>query len=600
MSNIQVLSLELANMISAGEVVERPASVIKELVENSIDAGATTIRVSLIESGLKKIEVSDNGTGLSKEDIPIAIKAHATSKIKSVSDLFNISSLGFRGEALPSIASVSILTIKSSVDGLSGNMCKFKAGIVVEENVIPLPKGTEISVENLFFNTPARFNHLSNLSLELYHITNYLNKQALANPGIQFTLLNNDRVIFQTDGKNDYLSVIKEIYGVSIAKAMIEFKGENNYYKIKGFASTNEVFRSNKNAINVIVNGRVIKNQGIIYAVTDAYKTILPINKYPIVVIYITTDAGLIDVNVHPSKLEIRFTGEEDLKRLITDTIKNFLFKKELINEPIKDETAFKEDETKEDEELPTELLWEMFDDAKEPLNDQSFVEEAKTSLEDEEQTDQEMEINPNIEQLSINEPLNFFTNLSYLGHYNKTYLLMESHDNLYIIDQHAAMERVMYEKISNELFNPCKQKYELLIPIKFDLTNAECECLILKKEEFSNLGIDFDLFGNTSILVRAIPLWIKPGLEKEFVSDIIEHILNYRNSVVKTMLDGLAKKLSCKKSIKANMAITQEEISTLLQSLDKCKMPYTCPHGRPTIIKFSKYDIEKLFKRVI
>ena len=319
------LTEELSNLISAGEVVERPVSIVKELVENSLDAKATTIKIELIDGGLEKIIVSDNGIGMTKDEIPLSLKRHATSKIKNPDDLFNISTLGFRGEALPSIASVSKMTIISSTNELDGIKMIFLGGKLINSQEISMIRGTKIEVEDLFYNTPARSKHLSSNNLELSHITSFVNRLAIAHSDIAISLFNNGKCLLQTDGKNNIELIISETYGTEVAHNLIAFENKNNLYHIKGLTSNTSINRSNRNSINIFVNGRVIKNQSIIYAIIDAYKTILPVGKYPITILEIECQPNLIDVNVHPSKLEIRFTDEYDLKNLITKTFLDFL-----------------------------------------------------------------------------------------------------------------------------------------------------------------------------------------------------------------------------------------------------------------------------------
>lgn len=590
---------ELANLISAGEVVERPLSVVKELVENSIDADGNNIKIDLVESGLKKITVSDNGYGMSKEEIPLALKRHATSKIATSTDLFHISSLGFRGEALPSIASVSNFRITSCTNGLDGYSYYYKAGKLIEQGPTPSVKGTKIEVENLFFNTPARFNHLSGSYQELAQITNFLNRLVIAHPHIAFTLINNGKTILQTDGKSNIEVIISETYGKEVARNIRYFENENNFYKISGYTTTNSVYRSNRNAINLIVNGRVIRNQSLIYAITDAYKTILPVGKYPVTILEITTDPGLVDVNVHPSKLEIRFTDEYNLKVLITNTIKDTLLRRELIVEPIstptraKIETPITAPEIEKVEEVSTQSLWEMFDEEP-PI----VKEEIKLPTYTPPRVKEEVEYSE--VTFSLKEENSFFKNLSYCGQYLKTYLLMENEENLYLIDQHAAMERCMYEKITKKLSEPNSEKYELLVPINIDFSISEIPLITKKLLDLKAMGIDAEPFGGTTITFRAIPLWIPKGLEVEFLRDIVNHLVNDQMTSKSRMYDSLAKTLSCKKSIKGNTFITDLEVTELMKNLDNCQMPYTCPHGRPTIIKFTKYEIEKMFKRVM
>lgn len=591
------LSEDLKNKISAGEVVERPFSVVKELVENSLDAGATKIKVELIEGGIKKIIVTDNGFGMTKDEIPMALKRHATSKIKATSDLFYITSLGFRGEALPSIASVSHFTITSSTNELDGYRFEYSDGNLKSCEPSPMTIGTKVEVEDLFYNTPARLKHLGSYTLELSHITAYLNKVALAFVNVAFTLMNNGKILIQTLGNGNLDEIVLTTYGQEVAKNMLNFEGQNDLYHIKGKTTNNLINRSNRHNMNIMVNGRIIKNLSLQYAITDAYKTILPSGRYPVTILEIECDPSLVDVNVHPSKLEIRFTDENNLKTLISRTIYACLVKRDEIEvKPSQQpETLLRAFEEEKDQELSTESLWEMFDDAvDERKNNQNIMssEEHPTIILEEKEEQ--------IYQPTLIKNKHFFQNLTYIGQYNKTYLLMENEDNLYLIDQHAAMERFMYEKISREFSHPSLKSYELLIPIKLDYNLSSMILIKEKIPQLQALGIEIEEFGPTTIIVRALPLWIPDDLVVEYLRDIIDHFINNRKVNQQVMYDSLAKTLSCKKSIKANMGITELEVAALMKKLDECEFPYTCPHGRPTIIKFTKYEIEKLFKRVM
>ena len=610
---INELSKEIANLISAGEVVERPASVVKELVENAIDANASIIKIELINSGIKKITVLDNGFGMTKDQIPVAIKPHATSKIKTSKDLFNIATLGFRGEALPSIQSVSKMRIASCTDGINGYFYQYKSNDLVDEGLTSMPIGTKVEVENLFFNTPARLKHLSTESVELSHITTLINRIALANPTIQFSLINNNKIVYSTDGSGDIISLMGQTYGLDIAKNLIKFENKNDLYHIKGYTTTNNVYRSNKNYINIIINNRIIRNLNILFAVTDAYKSIIPVGKYPITILEIKCDPSLIDVNVHPTKLEIRFTDELILRELITSTIGKALYHTELIYEakekdikqeiPVIDENPFvtviKEAEPQIIKQESIETLWDMFDEENSnPEIDDDYEDDEEDDDEDNYDFEEELETKVEVQKVNFTESI--FDTLTYIGQYHKTYLLFDGGNDLYLIDQHAAMERCMYEKIKKSFESESNKSYELLIPIKLEFSVSEIPLINEKENELNKLGIKFEPFGGTTIIVREIPLWIPKNLEIEFINDIINHLINNQNVSKAVMYESLAKKLSCKKSIKANTFILESEVNELINNLKQCQMPYTCPHGRPTLVKISTYEIEKMFKRVI
>ena len=606
---INELPESITNLIAAGEVVERPMNVVKELVENSIDANSTQIKIDLTDCGLVGISVLDNGEGINQSQLELAVKRHATSKILTEDDLFKIASLGFRGEALASICSVSEFRITSN-DGMTNYYIQYKAGKKISEGISNLPRGTQVEVKNLFYNTPARYKHLGNEFQELSAITDYIYKVAISNPNISLQLTNNSKLLFKSSGNGDLLEVISEAFGVKTATKMIEFKNKNNFYEIHGFTTNNEIFKSNRNSLVIIVNGRVIRNLNILYAITDAYQTILPVGKYPVTILNINCDFDLIDVNVHPSKLEIRFTDESTLRQLITTTIKNVLKESELLKFQ-KEETVIREDETYNYPSFRVSNALNKDD----RIEDSEKIKNNDETLEDWElqfaeanikfiEPIQKEDIKTEQEQINLDfnektKERTFFQNLRYIGQYHQTYLLLEDDSSLYLIDQHAAMERCMYEKISKifkEKDNTC---YDLLVPITLEYTKSEIASVLKEKETINEMGISIDEFGDNTIIVRSIPTWIPNDLQVEFLSDIFNHLTNKYIVNKAIMYESLAKSLSCKKSIKAYMQISKDEVLELLKNLDLCEMPYTCPHGRPTLIKYTNYDIEKLFKRV-
>lgn len=617
--SIQKLPEELINLISAGEVVERPMSVVKELVENAIDAGSSNIEIELTDGGIKKIKVIDNGIGMKKEEIPIALSPHATSKIKCAEDLFNIGTLGFRGEALPSIVSVSDFNIQSRVeDNTYGFFYHYEYGKLTHSGTVPMPVGTIIEVENIFKNTPARFKHLSSVYTENAYITDYLYKCALSHPDISFKLSNNGKVLYDTNGAVDLLEIISRTYSSDIAKSMISFINKNNLYTISGYTSNNQVFRSNKSSITVLVNNRVIKNQSLIYAITDAYKSIIPIGKYPITILKINCSPLVIDVNVHPAKSEIRFTDEYLLKNLITKTLTDCLLNTNLIYQNVtssintQKSTVYETDlfnqvEEKKEETLKEEssfdLDWDDFEEVeiKNVGNSSTQTLENDFFEDDEQEEIEEVKETPKQETF-INESRFIFSNMKYIGQFIKTYLLFEKDDELFLIDQHAAAERINYEKISKAFKNLDDNKIttELLVPIVLNFSSVEVVKINKYKSELEKIGLELEEFGGNTFKISVIPGWIIPGTEVESVQELISKIINQEKVNKLVLYDELAKSMSCKKSLKANMNILNEEVTTLLNGLDKCEMPFTCPHGRPTLIKFTKYELEKLFKRVI
>ena len=647
MGKIRQLDEHVANLIAAGEVIERASSVVKELVENSIDAGALNINISLTGSGLKEIIVSDDGCGMDKSDVRMAFLPHATSKVFNPDDLFNISTLGFRGEALPSIISVSNFKIKTSVDGVSGIMIALKAGEITSEAITPHPKGTEVIVKNLFFNTPARLQNLKSESVELSYITEYVSKIALANPHIAFKLMNNNKLVLQTYGNSSMLEVINCVYGLEVAKEMISVAGSNGLFKVSGYISKNTISRSTKNQINIVVNGRVVRNNTVVNAVVEAYKTLLTVGRYPICVLDIIVDPSLVDVNVHPAKLEIRFSDEDRLISLITETLERGLSRTSMIV----DMDSF-EEETEEDDENIEEDIQEYeeetneefeYDDEYQISDEEELFAEKNPVLNEEVEEEKYESYNPfvNDEQIEeynqqgfsftqedevfVNKLANPFVKeevkeelpkeiveekipenlpklpkLFYIGQLFGTYLIAQNEESLFIIDQHAANERINYEKVLRDLKKEHAISYETLIPVRLNFSPSEAIIVEEKMDEINRLGIVLEDFGGGTYTIRQIPSWIKPNQEKDFVEEIITNIINGKKTERYQFLDNIAKSIACKKSVRGNEYLSAMQVEFLLENLENCENPYTCPHGRPIIIKYSKYEIEKWFKRVL
>lgn len=628
MGIIRRLDQHVTNLIAAGEVIEKVSSVVKELVENSIDAGANNISISLTEGGLKEIVVSDNGKGMDPVDAKLAIEPHATSKIKEANDLFNIRTLGFRGEALASIVSVSQFKMKTCTLGSKGTMLVLKDGVLVSEAVISHPIGTEISVKNLFYNTPPRLQSLKGESSELSSVIDYVSRIALSSPKIAFKLSNNGKIIFQTYGSDNELEAIASIYGTDIAKDMIPIHNSEGNFRIYGYISKISSTRSNKNYINIIVNGRVIKNPPLVNAICDGYKTLLTIGRYPIAVIDILVDPSLIDVNAHPSKLEVRFADEDRLKEIIINTIQIALSRTDLTVSLDSKANPTVTYEPEEDESSVVETVNDYVsnsDNAEKVLSDfefDDFDEKVATEIKYNEiiennNKSEDIFIRNNNEvkketfsqqqytftsddiDIDLEKSKNKLPKLFYIGQLFGTYLLCQNEGEFFVIDQHAANERINYEKILKELKKENNLNYELLIPIKLNFTASESILIEEKMETINKLGIELEDFGGGTYTVRKVPIWLIKGKEKEFVEEIIIHIINDRKQEKYQFLDSIAKSLACKKSVKANDYLSKIEIDYLLEDLEKCEKPFTCPHGRPVIIKFSKYEIEKWFKRV-
>ncbi|MFL0505285.1 DNA mismatch repair endonuclease MutL [Ureibacillus sp. 179-F W5.1 NHS] len=626
MGKIQIMDEWLSNKIAAGEVVERPSSVVKELVENAIDAGSTSIEVFLEEAGLTSIQVTDNGSGMDEEDALKSFSRHATSKISKEQDLFRIRTLGFRGEALASIASVSKVTLKTSDGEHNGLEIQLEGGHVVSKKPTAFRRGTDITIAQLFYNTPARLKYLKTIQTELGHSIDFMNRLALAYPEIAFKLVHNGGTLLQTNGRGNVQQVIAAIYGVQNAKKMIPFSAESKDYKVHGFASLPEVTRANKNYMSIFVNGRWVKHYLVQKTIVDAYHTYLPIERYPLVVLYIEGDPYLTDVNVHPAKLQIRLSKEQELLPLIQEAINKAI--RSAIHVPVAEK---KEKPVR----IPTEQmnLWKpapspTFDEAKinaivDKLNgEQSIVKESTQPLQNEEESEEDLfvekpteieeqwEVPPiqQEEQLSappsneeVVEKKEPFPELEIVGQIHGTYIVAQMEDGFYLIDQHAAQERIKYEYFREKVgeVNP-NERQSLLLPLTFHYSADEAIILKENLQALQEVGVFLEDFGQSSFVVREHPTWFPKGFEQEIIEELIEQVLKTRKADVKKLREDAAIMMSCKKSIKANYYLTKEQMVVLLNDLRKADNPFTCPHGRPVMIHFSTYEVEKMFKRVM
>lgn len=586
MSKIQVMNEDLANKIAAGEVVERCLNVVKELVENSIDAKSSKIRVALKDSGILEITVADDGVGMDEDDATLAFSRHATSKLKSLNDLFHIASLGFRGEALPSIASVSKVELRTSTNDI-GTYLYLEGGQLVKKERYPLEKGTTITVKNLFYNTPVRLKYLKSLSTELSLIIDYMNKMALSYPNIKFILENNDKELLNTTGDGNLLKVIYAVYGIDVAKKMIEINGENDDYVISGYVSYPEAAKTSRNVMTTLVNGRVIKNQALNRAILDTYHTYIPKDKYPVIVINVAVDPILVDINIHPQKMDIKFSKLDELLSLVTSLIEKKL--KEILLIP---HASVRNIETiyEVEDALPLEKPKSIFDDDND-IKIEKEVEEVSFDF----QADSEVITNDEVpkEEYRIKK-------MHPLGIIHKTFIVAENEEGMYLIDQHAIAERINYEKFMKELSKENKDTTDLLVPIKLEYPKDE----FLKIKEYldvlKSIGVYLEEFGDHTFLVRRHPTFIYKGREKDSIEKIISILLEKGTFSKEKFIEKTATTLACRLSIKANDYISLEEADYLLETIRTCENPFTCPHGRPTIIAYSNYELEKMFKRVM
>nr|WP_232242914.1 DNA mismatch repair endonuclease MutL [Paenibacillus sp. GSMTC-2017] len=679
---------QLANQIAAGEVVERPSSVVKELVENAVDAGSTTIDVTIEEGGLTLIRVVDNGGGIEASDIMTAFQRHATSKISASSDLFRIASLGFRGEALPSIAAVSRLQCVSadSNSGLARRLF-IEGGSITADEPYNAPQGTDMSVRDLFYNTPARLKYMKSIQTELGHISDFINRLALAHPGIAFTLKHNGNTLLRTLGTGDRLQVIAAIYGTSTAKVMLPVSASDSDYELMGYISKPELTRANRNGITVVVNGRYIRSHAVNQSLLQAFHTLLPINRYPLAVLEIGMHPSLLDVNVHPSKMEVRFSKEAELRTLIERAVKEVLSTQRHIPGPssggrqerskplyVQDAISFhvadreqgvhEQESTTGSDQKPanastsygsaencstnhaqsdqgtpsntqygTSTSNGIFNDRRSSNPTSSYGSQtnfreyvpkeateklyapptggnllSRSSNQNEDWAVRESnKVNDNVpaqvETFNNNSAtaVPVFPELHWIGQHHGTYIVAQAEDGLYLIDQHAAHERINYEYYLHKFGNPVAASQQLLVPLTLEFTPGDAAQLRELTDLFGEAGVEIEPFGPQTFLVRSYPQWMPEGEQQSLLEEMAELLISERKSINITKLrEKAAIMCACKASIKANDRLSREEGDSLLVRLSQCEQPYTCPHGRPIIVHLSTYQLEKMFKRVM
>lgn len=788
MGHIRVLDEHIANQIAAGEVVERPASVVKELVENAIDARATRIDVHIGEGGLESIRVQDNGTGIAADDCETAFYRHATSKLADDRDLFQITSLGFRGEALPSIAAVSkVDLLTSATDDGAGRRLVIEGGTLKSNEDEAAPRGTDFRVNSLFYNTPARLKYMKTVQTELGHISDIMYRMSLAHPEIAFTLRHNNNLLLQTPGNGDMLQVIAAVYGTSAAKMVLPLNNDNLDYSINGYIGRPEIARANRNAMSVIVNGRYIKSYVVNQAILRAYHTLLPINRYPLTVLRLEMHPSLVDVNVHPAKMEVRFSKEPELMMFVEESVRQALRREILIphvtkqtvkrgnsESVIQEQFSFPRPSVSNDayagndlftapasspassdntidantprQQRAQEDIGELDAPYIPPLGDHDLPPEPgqsnpqwngqvegeqaaatrHSSLNDsrpsatasgnsqgasptireqlphpqyvkpEKQTKVDASVaapsrdvnsnspNPNETPIPSADTLPVpksdltassaqadhsatgydhfsaastaeqpsgirererayqpdykrssgsgssarspqrsgnanrgipaemiygtaeepqqpeFPEMTLIGQHHGTYLIAQNEEGLFLIDQHAAHERVNYEFYYNKFGQPEEASQELLLPITLEFTRAEADKLKDRLHWFERVGVYLEHFGGQTFRVCAYPYWFPKGEEQRVIQEMTEWVLSERKIDLSKLREQASTLCSCKASIKANQRLTEAEAQALLNRLAACQQPYTCPHGRPIVVSFSSYDLEKLFKRVM
>lgn len=630
MGKIIQLSDDLSNKIAAGEVVERPASVVKELTENSIDANSTIIEIEVEEAGLKTIRIIDNGDGIENDDVLKAFSRHATSKIKNENDLFRIRTLGFRGEALPSIASVSMLELKSSTGEGAGMHVVLEGGKLISSSASDARKGTEITVSDLFFNTPARLKYVKTVHTELGNITDVVNRLALSHPEISFRLSHNGNSLLRTNGNGDVRAVLAAIYGFNIAKKMIPITAESLDFKLKGYISYPESTRASRNYMSLMINGRYIKNFLLSKAIIDGYHTLLPIGRYPIVLLDIEMDPLLVDVNVHPAKLEVRLSKEQELMELITNTIVK-AFKKEVLipSNPAEKKPKVKQESEQVSFSLPSsyeppsklekQVISSFTNTIREdgasvverpiipphpqPIKvDEDYVstvnvEEPVFVPEEEEREEEDVQVTEDRQEETVYSRI---PTLYPIGQLHGTYILAQNENGLYMVDQHAAQERIKYEYYREQVGQVRNELQDMLVPITLQYSLDESIKIKENMDVLKEVGLFLEDFGHNTFIMRSHPQWFPQGNEQELIESIIDQLLEMKKVDIKKLREEAAILMSCKASIKANHHLRSDEITALLEQLRTCSDPFTCPHGRPIIIHYTTRDIEKMFKRIM
>ncbi len=668
MGKIKELQTSLANKIAAGEVVERPSSVVKELLENAIDAGATEISIEVEESGVQSIRVVDNGSGIEAEDLGLVFHRHATSKLDQDEDLFHIRTLGFRGEALASISSVAKVTLKTCTDNANGNEIYVENGEILNHKPAKAKKGTDIIVESLFYNTPARLKYIKSLYTELGKITDIVNRMAMSHPDIRISLVSDGKTMLSTNGSGRTNEVMAEIYGMKVARDLVHISGDTSDYHIEGFVAKPEHSRSNKHYISIFINGRYIKNFMLNKAILEGYHTLLTIGRFPICYINIEMDPILVDVNVHPTKLEVRLSKEEQLYQLIVNKIQEafkdriLIPKNNLDNASKKNkvlqsfeqqkiefeqrqkvnETQVKSDmfEKNNSEQVKQDTQYHVSDSSDDynpfvTKTSESLIEEDKvasynnTRDKDEDYFKKQQEIlqqmdqtierqeessQQNIDNRSSDEyydasdikgtkskdPKRRIPYMEIVGQVHGTYIIAQNEFGMYMIDQHAAQERIKYEYFRDKIGEVTNEVQDLLIPLTFHFSKDEQLIIDQYKNELQRVGIVLEHFGGHDYIVSSYPVWFPKDEVEEIIKDMIELILEEKKVDIKKLREEVAIMMSCKKSIKANHYLQKNEMSDLIDQLREAEDPFTCPHGRPIIINFSKYELEKLFKRVM
>ena len=653
MGKIKELQTSLANKIAAGEVVERPGSVVKELLENAIDAQATEINIEVEQSGVASIRVVDNGTGIEIDDLDLVFHRHATSKLDADDDLFHIRTLGFRGEALASISSVSKVTLKTCTDNQEGQEIYVENGEVLNRKPAKAKRGTDILVESLFYNTPARLKYIKSLYTELGKITDIVNRMAMSHPDIRISLVSDGKTILKTNGSGRTNEVMAEIYGMKIAKDLVHVTGDTSDYHLDAYFAKPEHSRSNKHYISIFINGRYIKNFLLNKAILEGYHTLLMVGRYPICYINIEMDPILVDVNVHPTKLEVRLSKEDQLFELIVTKIREAFKDRILIPQNDMDKMTKKNKVLDQFEQQKMDFekrqqqnnLEQNVEQSSEPNvnnannasadnstsyinqpdNERSGIQESQNDYDDykkiqndllydlettsSDSTDNEVSTADNILQDNGEEdikgrvsasPTRRIPYMEIVGQVHGTYIIAQNENGMFMIDQHAAQERIKYEYFREKIGDVVNESQNLLIPLTFHFSKDELMIINQYKDELDKVGVHLEPFGGHDYIVDSYPVWFPKEEAEEIIKDMIEYVLEHKKVDVRKIREEAAIMMSCKKSIKANHYLKNNEMADLVNQLRETEDPFTCPHGRPIIINFSNYELERLFKRIV
>ena len=597
MGKIHQLDTQTANMIAAGEVVERPMGVVKELVENAIDAGSTRITVSVIDGGMTKITVRDNGIGMDSEDALNAFKRHATSKIKGQNDLFDIHTLGFRGEALPSIASVSKVTLTTS-DGNDSTRVQIEYGEIKNAGNYPCDEGTEISVEGLFYRTPARLKHLKSGSYENTLIQDVIVKFAFSYPSIAFTFISNDRISFQTTGKGNLLEVIYQAWGREAGENAIAVDFSDYDYHVTGYIVKPSLTRVSRNCMHVFLNGRMVRTFRLYKSILDGYEDFIVKGRNPLVVLNVEMDPQLLDVNVHPSKWEVRISKENQLEYLIKDNIREAL--KSTILAPVAEVKAAVQKVSVEPIFFDTNSALVTPFVAKKEVTVTPVVETKPIETIKEENIkpviQEEIKEEKIIEEKEIQHEK--LPEMTVIGQLHEKFILCSTEKGLAILDQHACQERVHYEELLQKLDETTPVMMELLVPISILAGNDLVERVDEINASISDMHFQFEPFGRDTFIVRSVPMWMKEIEEKRFLQDVIDNFKNDRDSKYARMEKKKIATMACHSSIRFNRTLSLDEMKEVVKQLYKCQNPYHCPHGRPTFIILDEKELTKEFLR--